>query len=104
MTAEEQAAHWEELVSRLLALPDGAGLSPLSAGILAALDLGLARDSRTFARVFDIAHALVLREYTTLIEDLGFLAIQRRDERTQRLFPALTDKGRALLKMVESRN
>ncbi len=101
MEEEQQAALWEEQVARLLALslalPDGEELSPLEAGILVALDLGLARDSRTFARVFDMAHALVLRAYTTLIEDLGLLTLLKRDERTQRLFPALSEKGRALL-------
>lgn len=102
MDGEEQAARWEELVARLL-VTEGSGLSPLSAGILAALDLGLARDSRTFARVFDVAHALVLRECTTLVEDLGFLSMIRRDERTQRLFPALTNTGQALLDMARHR-
>ncbi len=102
MDGAEQAARWEELVARLL-IPAGSGLSPLSAGILAALDLGLARDSRTFARVFDVAHALVLRECTTLVEDQGFLSIMRRDERTQRLFPALTNTGQALLDMARHR-
>ena len=99
MVDEEQAARWEDRMARLLVMAEGQeeGLSPLSAAILVALDLGLARDSRTFARVFDIAHALVLRECTMLIEDLGLLTIIRRDERTQRLFPALTEKGRALL-------
>lgn len=102
MEAEQQAALWEEQVARLLDGPQASALTPLCAGILVALDLGLARDSRTFARRFDIAHALVLRECTMLTEDLGLITIIRRDERTQRLFPELTEKGRALLAPCKS--
>ena len=43
-------------------------LDPLAAGLLAALDLGLPGDSRTFARTFGVEHALVLRALSGLEE------------------------------------
>ena len=50
------------------------GLSPLGAGILAAMTLGIAQDSRSFARIFDISHALVLREAAVLDDEFGLLS------------------------------
>ena len=47
-------------------------LTPLSAGILAAAELGIAADSLAFCRALDVSHALVLREIGAL-EDLGLL-------------------------------
>lgn len=58
--------------------------SRLRAGILAALALGIADDSRTFARKFEIAHALVLRELAELGGRDDWLKVIRRDPRTQR--------------------
>jgi hypothetical protein len=75
-----------------------AALSPLGAAILAAMDFGIAKDSRTFSRKLGIEHALVLREITALSgEGLGVLKIARRNERTQRTEIALSEKGRHLL-------
>lgn len=75
-------------------------LSRLGAGILAALLLDGAHDSRAFSRLFDIAHALVLRELTQLASEDGFLIILRRDERTQRSFYALSPAGERLKKQL----
>lgn len=61
-------------------------LSPLQAGILAAHHLGIARDSRSFSRLLDIEHALVLREITALEETGELLGVTRRDARTMRTF------------------
>ncbi len=58
-------------------------VSTLGAGILAAISLEIARDSRAFAKAFGIEHALVLREVQTLVE-LDRLIVTKRDERTQR--------------------
>jgi len=58
-------------------------LAPLAGGVLAALKLGIAADSRSFARIFGIEHALVLREVQHLAE-VEQLTITKRDERTQR--------------------
>jgi hypothetical protein len=75
----------------------GEGLSPVGAGLLVALHLGICNDSRTFARLFGIAHALVLREVTELDEGHGFLHVVDRNARTQRTVITLTDTAAALL-------
>lgn len=71
-------------------------LSPLAAGIVAAISCGIAADSRTFGRSFDIAHALVLREINLLCGPEAPVEILRRDPRTQRTHLKLTVKGEAL--------
>ncbi|MGU3362443.1 hypothetical protein ACLBWX_19130 [Methylobacterium sp. M6A4_1b] len=73
------------------------GLSTLEAGILAALHLELARDSRSFARVFGIEHALVLRAVETLAGEAGLLAPQARNPRTQRTRYVASSAGIAVL-------
>ncbi|WP_264049361.1 Rha family transcriptional regulator [Methylobacterium flocculans] len=73
------------------------GLSTLEAGILAALHLGLATDSRSFARVFGIEHALVLRAVETLASDAGLLALTERNARTQRTRYAVSAAGDAMM-------
>ena len=72
--------------------------SQISAAVLVAIDLGIARDSRTFSRIFGVAHALVLREITDLSTgDGAVLTIMSRNDRTQRTEIALTESGRQLL-------
>jgi hypothetical protein len=71
------------------------GLSPLHAGLVAALGAGIASDSRSFARIFGLAHALVLRAVTEIAGDDGFVAVAGRDARTQRTRMTLTELGRA---------
>ncbi len=63
-------------------------LSHLAAGILAGAVLNVAQDSRSFARLLGVEHALVLRE-VELLSTSGHLAVTRRDGRTQRTFYAL---------------
>jgi hypothetical protein len=58
-------------------------ISQLGGGILAALVLDIAHDSRAFARALGIEHALVLREVQVLA-DLGRLKVKERNARTQR--------------------
>lgn len=86
--------YFVELVESIEA--NGLPLTRLGAGIVAALLLDAAHDSRTFARLFEIEHALVLRELANLAAEDGFLTISRRDERTQRSFYSLSEKGEAL--------
>jgi len=74
-----------------------AKLSPLVAGIIAAISQGIADDSRTFARLFGIAHALVLREINLLCGPDAPIEILRRDARTQRTHLKLTVKGDRLM-------
>ena len=70
------------------------GLSMLHAALLVALREGVARDTRTFAKVFGVAHALVLRAASDLADEL--VAITGLDARTQRTRLELTGAGRAI--------
>nr|WP_204262673.1 hypothetical protein [Methylobacterium sp. BTF04] len=72
-------------------------LSTLEAGILAALHLRLAADSRSFARIFGVEHALVLRGVETLVGDVGLISVTTRNERTQRTHYAATETGLSVL-------
>ena len=72
-------------------------LSPLDAGLLAALRMGVAGDTRAFARVFGVPHALVLRATSELADEFGLVAVTGRDPRTQRTRLELTDAGARLL-------
>jgi hypothetical protein len=93
---EARLAAWPALVETLLA-QDMLADSPLACGLLAAVGLGLAGDSRGFARDSETEHALVLREVGRLSDELRLLVIVRTDERTQRRFLALSEAGRALI-------
>ena len=68
MSAHPQDEITEETILEAVSAlrSEEAALSPLGAAILAALHFGIATDSRTFSRKFDIAHALALREITAL--------------------------------------
>lgn len=68
-------------------------ISRLGAGIIAALHFGIASDSRSFARLLGVAHALVLREVSVLGQDEEFIIIERRDPRTQRVHYSLSPNG-----------
>lgn len=71
-------------------------LTTLDAAVLAAVGLGIAPDSRTFARIFGVAHALALRAIADLADGYGLIAETARDPRTQRARLSLTDAGRAV--------
>lgn len=75
-------------------------LSPLMAGIVAALFLEIAADSRTFAKLFGIEHALVLREINQPSGPDAPIEIIRRNVRTQRTYLKLTVKGEALCRLI----
>jgi len=78
-----ESEQFMDLVARLCtAQPD---LTPIQAGIIIAAEQNIARDSRTFARLLGLAHALVLREITTLC-DQNHLTITKQDARTLRTF------------------
>jgi hypothetical protein len=72
-------------------------MDPVAAAILAAAHLDICHDSRQFARLFDIAHALVIRDCNTLADELGLLSIDTQNARTQSLRYSLTADARALL-------
>ena len=71
-------------------------LSLLEAGILAGLHLELAADSRSFARIFGVEHALVLRAVETLTGD-ALLTVTARDPRPQRTRYEARATGSAVL-------
>lgn len=75
-------------------------LSPIMAGIVAAVFQGIADDSRSFSKLFGIAHALVLREINQLSGLDAPVEIIGRDARTQRTYIKLTVKGAALCARV----
>jgi len=89
MTADPAA-----FLERVELLRAGAGrdLTPLAAAILLASHEGAAADSRSFARIFGVAHALVLRECTAML-GAGLLREVNRDERNQRLAYAIGAEG-----------
>ncbi|NYJ13126.1 hypothetical protein GGI64_004207 [Rhizobium leguminosarum] len=60
-------------------------LTSIQAGLLVAAGLGIARDSRAFARKLGIAHSLVLRELNALAGREGVVEIVKRDPRTMRV-------------------
>jgi hypothetical protein len=99
MSADREDEITEETILEAVSAlrSEEAALSPLGAAILAALHLGIAKDSRTFSRKFDIAHALALREITALSDDLGLLTVVGRNPRTQRTELALTEQALHLL-------
>ena len=65
----------------------------LHAGLLVALREGVAADTRSFANLFGVAHALVLRAANDLVEQYGLVVETGRDARTQRARLALTAAG-----------
>ncbi|MEM9635412.1 MAG: hypothetical protein AAGA50_29090 [Pseudomonadota bacterium] len=85
-----------EIISNLVRQhPDR--LNELSAGILAAARFDICRDSRSFARKFGIAHALVLRECVSLAEEHDLIELESRQDRSQRLFYSLRPDGHTIL-------
>ena len=94
-----EAPDSEVFMSRVDALL-GSGtspMSPLAAGIVVAIDMGIA-DSRSFARALGVEHALVLREIAQLAEPRGLITVTGRHDGTLRTSVALSDRGAQLLK------
>lgn len=84
-----------------LAATDTDFMTDIGPLLLSAVALELAADTRGFARMFDVAHALVIRECTQLQDDLGLLYLENREERSGRLFLSLSEKGRMLCDQAE---
>ncbi|MEM9710330.1 MAG: hypothetical protein AAF871_16260 [Pseudomonadota bacterium] len=96
ISAEARSAALLSIVEELLAAHPGR-FSPLGAGLLAAAHRDLASDTRSFARSFDVAHALVIRECTLLSEEQGLLIVEDRNERSQRRFFHLSERGQDVM-------
>ena len=85
-------------VDALLTKGEALPLSPLAAGIVVAVELGIA-DSRGFARALGIEHALVLREIALLSgSDDGLITVTGRHPKTLRTSLALSARGARVLK------
>ena len=72
-------------------------LSPLDGVILAAVTLDIADDTRSFARLFEVEHALVIRATHELTEEGRWLEVVERQARTQRTKVAISEAGKARL-------
>jgi hypothetical protein len=72
---------------------DDPRLTMLGAALLAALQMDIARDSRSFARTFGVAHALVLRELSALERCDDRIRLVSRDARTMRSHYVLGTRG-----------
>ncbi|SMO47510.1 hypothetical protein [Paracoccus laeviglucosivorans] len=86
-------AEWEALTEALMTHP---ALSGIGAGLLAAVHLGLARDSRRFAQQFGLSHALVMRECAELAER-GLIVATMPEGRAPRYDLALSPAGLAAM-------
>ena len=78
----EETGDFLALVARLQG--EDPQLTGIQAALVAAARMGVASDSRTFARRLGLAHALVLRELNALAERGGAICIEGRDARTLR--------------------
>lgn len=85
-------------MSRVDALLEGEAtpVSPLGAGIIVAIDMGIA-DSRSFSRLLGIEHALVLREIADLSGPDGLVTVTGRHAKSLRTSLALSERGALLL-------
>ena len=96
-----EAPDSELFMSRAEALLTGreSQISPLAAGIVVAIDLGIA-DSRSFSRQLGVEHALVLREIADLSGPDGLIVVTARNEKTLRTSLALSARGSLLLRAI----
>ncbi|NDK49485.1 hypothetical protein [Rhizobium laguerreae] len=87
----EEASEADRFLALVAAAQDrDIRVTSIQAGLLVAAELGIARDSRAFARMLGIARSLVLRELNGLAEREGLLQIVKRDTRTMRAHYTLT--------------
>lgn len=91
MSAEPDPDAFMALTTRLA--EDDPRLTALGAAMLAALQMDIARDSRSFARTFGIAHALVLRELSALERTGDRIKLVSREARTMRSHYVLGSRG-----------
>ena len=71
-------------------------LSDMGPMILAASYLDITHDSRSFARKFEQAHALVIREVSNLVGELNLLDSDDKPEKSSKVRYRLNDVGKAL--------
>ena len=105
--ASNDAAFLYQMFVRLFGtnnFPDCSNMCHEASGVALneAIGIGKATDSMTFSNLADAAHALVIREFVSLAEEQHLIALDEKNERTQRLFYNLPHKGRALLNGLNS--
>ncbi|MEM9971917.1 MAG: hypothetical protein AAF762_12570 [Pseudomonadota bacterium] len=94
-------AEFAALLGRVSA-SDTAFLTELGPLVLSAVALGLAADTRSLARAFEVAHAHVIRECSHLADDLSLVTAEDRGETSGRLHVSLTEAGRQLARLGEA--
>ncbi|MEM1237800.1 MAG: hypothetical protein AAGI10_12570 [Pseudomonadota bacterium] len=100
MTEADETA-FVELAEALIA-SDQPFLTTLGPFILASRYLGIVSDTRSVARHFDVAHAHAIRECRHLEEDVGYLSVTDKGDRSARLFFDLTETGEKLIEGLGS--
>lgn len=93
MNEDQSAARFMAVVEEISRTAPVA-IDATGAGLIAAVHLGVGKDSRSLSNKLGIEHALVLREINTLSG--RFLTIVKRDVRTQRTWVELTSKASEL--------
>jgi len=78
-------------------------LTSIQAAIIVAVELDIAKDSRNFAKVLGIEHALALRELNALA-DRDMVIVQKRDPRTLRTFYQLAVLASGKINLERSEN
>jgi hypothetical protein len=96
MTEAPDSEVFMSRVDALLKGRVGLEISPLAAGVVVAIDMGIA-DSRSFARLLGVEHALVLREIAQLSGPDGLIEVTGRQPKTLRTSLALSERGALLL-------
>ena len=93
----QEAENTLDYVVDAIAQSETTFLSPIGPVILAAAALDICSDSRGFARTFNVAHALVIRECVNLCEELQLIETHKRKEKTQSVYYTLNDQGWSLV-------
>ena len=93
MDEDQSAARFVAVADRIVERAP-VPIDMIGASLIAGIHLNVGSDSRSLANKLGLAHALVLREITTLSD--RFLTVTKRDSRTQRSFLLLTPEGEAL--------
>ena len=76
------------------------GLSALDAAVLAALQLGLARDSLHFSKGMEVPHALVLRSCAVLAGEFGLITVHHDAPRDPRMRYSFSERGARLARLA----
>ncbi|MEM0910753.1 MAG: hypothetical protein AAGJ37_07235 [Pseudomonadota bacterium] len=72
-------------------------ISPLGPLIIAAAAFGLIEDSRSFARAFEVEHALVIRECNSLEKEHSLIKSEMQQQKSQRVYYRLTQTAWSMI-------